>query len=170
MEICETLTTFFSSGTKRLLTSFFFTFNFSFFSSRKERDTIFTMLTVPTSFFSPLPSWTLSPESKSQLTDPTNARAPCSPQTGLASSSFKSQLASSSFKSQLTAFFKNHQNSQPIASGHDVIHTPVSLPIWGFYYDICDCHILRERSWTVLNVCSCTCTKPSSSKPNQTEW
>ena len=28
-------------------------------------------------------------------------------------------------KSQLTAFFQNHQKSQPIAFGHDVIHTPV---------------------------------------------
>ena len=35
-------------------------------------------------------------------------------------------------KSQLTAFFKNHQNSQPLASGHDVITNPVSFPIWGF--------------------------------------
>ena len=62
------------------------------FSTRGERDTIFTMLTVSTSFFSRLPSWTLSPESESQLTDPTNTRASCSPQTGLASRSFKSQL------------------------------------------------------------------------------
>ena len=47
------------------------------------------------------------------------------PQTGLAASSFKSQLTSPSFGSQLTAFFQNHQESQSIASGHDVIRTPV---------------------------------------------
>ena len=45
-------------------------------------------------------------------------------------------------------FFKNPQNPQPIASGHDVIHTPVLFPTWGFYYDICDSHILRARVWT----------------------
>ena len=64
-------------------------------------------------------------------------------------------------------FFQNHQESQPIASGHEIIHIPVPYPIWGFYYDICDCHILRARAWTpALNVCTCTCTKPNSSKPN----
>ena len=29
-------------------------------------------------------------------------------------------------------FFQNHQESQPIASGHDVICTPVSISIWVF--------------------------------------
>ena len=55
--------------------------------------------------------------------------------------------------SQLTSFSKS-PNSQPIASGHDVIHTPVPFSIWGFYYDICDCHILCTQAWTVLNVCA----------------
>ena len=45
-------------------------------------------------------------------------------------------------------FSKIPQNSQPIASEHNVIHTPVTFSIWGFYYDICDCHILRVRAWT----------------------
>ena len=74
-------------------------------------------------------------------------------------------------KSQLTSFSKS-PNSLPIASGHDVILIPVPVPIWGFHYDICDCHILWTRAWTVLNVCTytCTCTKPNSSKSNQTEW
>ena len=45
-------------------------------------------------------------------------------------------------------FFQKSPNSQPIASGHDVIHTPVQFPIWGFYYDICDCHILCVRART----------------------
>ena len=88
--------------------------------------------------------------------------------TEFASSSFKSQLASPRIKSHLTAFFfQNHQESQPIAYGHDVIRNPVSFPIRVFYYDICDCHILCARAWTpALNVCTCTCTKPNSSKPN----
>ena len=130
------------------------------FSRRGEKDTIFTMLTVPTSPFSQLPCWTFGQESKSQLTDPINPRASRSPQTGLASPRDKSQLS----------FLQNHQNSQPLVSRHDVIHNEVPFPIWGFYYDICDCHILRARTWTAPNVCTCTCTKPNSSKPNQIEW
>ena len=55
--------------------------------------------------------------------------------------------------SQLTSCSKS-PNSQPITSGHDVIHTPVLFPIWGFYYDVFDCHILCARAWTVLNVCA----------------
>ena len=53
-----------------------------------------------------------------------------------------------------TNSFSKSPNSQPIASGHYVIHTPVLFPIWVFYYDICDCHILCARAWTVLNVCA----------------
>ena len=56
-------------------------------------------------------------------------------------------------KSQLTSFSKS-PNSQPITSGHDVIYTPVTFPIWGFYNDICDCLILCTRAWTALNVCA----------------
>ena len=89
------------------------------FSTRGERDTIFTMLTVPTS--------------------PT-VNCPAG-------------LARPRVGSQLTAFLIS-PNFQPIASGYDVIHTPVTFPIWGFYYDICDCHILCALSWTVLNVCA----------------
>ena len=36
---------------------------------------------------------------------------------------------------QLTGFFKS-PNSQPIASGHDVIHTPVSFLIWGLLWQL----------------------------------
>ena len=71
----ETLTTFLSSGTKRLLT--FLTFSFS---TRGERDTIFTMLTVPTSSFSQLPA-ELSAQSQNlnSLTQQTRS-ASCRPQ------------------------------------------------------------------------------------------
>ena len=47
-------------------------------------------------------------------------------------------------------FFQKSPNSQPIAS----VHMIVSFPIWRFYYDICDCHILFARAWTILNVCA----------------
>ena len=40
------------------------------------------------------------------------------------------QLDWPTVETQLTCFSK-YPNSQPIASGHDVIHTPVSFPIWG---------------------------------------
>ena len=56
-----------------------------------------------------------------QLTDPTNARAPCS-----------KQLDSSRSKSQLIAFFQNTQESQHIAFGHDVIHIPSPISYPGF--------------------------------------
>ena len=121
-----------------------------------------------TSFFSQLPSWTSRPrvQSLNSLTQQTRG-ASRRPQTGLTPSSFKSQLTSPSFGSQLTAFFLNHQESQPFTFGHDVICTPVPFPICGFCYDIFDCHAFRARAWTpTLNVCTCTCTKPNSSKPN----
>ena len=85
----------------------------------RERHTIFTMLTIPTSPAVNSPAW----------------------------------LARPWVKYQLTAFSK-WPNAQSITSGHDVIHTPVSFPIWGFYHDICDCHILCAWVWTVLNVCA----------------
>ena len=85
----ETLTTFFSSGTKLLLPSWLLGF-----STRGERDIIFTMLTVPS--------------------DPTTRIHPVVYNwTGLASPRPKNQLASFSFKSQLIAFFKNHPKSLP---------------------------------------------------------
>ena len=87
----------------------------------EERETQFLLADCSYIVLQSTPSWLLGPESKSQLASPR-------------------------VKTQLTAFFKNHQNSQPIASGSDVFHIP--FPIWGFYYDICDCHILRARAWT----------------------
>ena len=96
------------------------------------------------------PSWTARPRVKSQLTDPINGHPVAPSWTSLTQSQISTNWP------------------QPIASGHDVIHTPVSFPIWGFYYDICDCYILCTQVWTVVNVC--TCTKPNSSKSNQTEW
>ena len=62
------------------------------------------------------------------------------------------QLDWPTIKTQLTSFSKS-QNSQPIASRNDVIHTPAQF-ISGVYYDNCDCHILCAQTWTVPNVCA----------------
>ena len=82
------------------------------FSTRGERDTIFTMLTVPS--------------------ETTSARASRNTQLDWPRPGPKNQPASSSFKSQLTAFFQNHQESQLIASGHDVINIPSQISYLGF--------------------------------------
>ena len=81
------------SGTKRLLTFFLLLV----FSTRGERDTIFTMLTVPS--------------------DPTTRGASRRPQTRLASPRSESQLASSSIRSQLTAFLKITKIPSPSLPG-----------------------------------------------------
>ena len=91
----ETLTTFFSPGTKHLLPSWLF-------STRGERDTISTMLTVPS--------------------DPTTRGHPVvHTWTGLAqvrklTRFVQLQISTNCFLSKIT------QNPQPIASRHDVIH------------------------------------------------
>ena len=76
-------------------------------STRGERDTQFLLcwlfhLTQQTRGASRSPTGLASPRLKNQLASPR----------------FKSQLVSPSVESQLTAFLKNHQNSQPLASGH----------------------------------------------------
>ena len=87
------------------------------------------------------------------LSDPATCSTP--PQTtGLASASSENQLLSSSVESQLTVFFQI-----PKSSAHRFRawrHSrPRSFPIWGFYCDICDCHILPACAWTpALNVCT----------------
>ena len=85
-----------------------------------------------------------------QLTDSTNAcvhpavKKLDSPRPGP-----KNQLASSKFKSQLTAFIQNHLESQPITSGHDVIHIPSPIFYLGFLlWHLWFLHPLRARAWT----------------------
>ena len=113
--------------------TFYYLFEFKVFWHEERETQFLSMLTFPI--------------------DPTTCGT--SPQTtNLASASSENRLASSKPKSQLTVFFK-FQNSPPIASGHDVIHIPVSFPIWGFYCDICDSHILPASAWTpALNACT----------------
>ena len=78
------------------------------------------------------------------LIDPTNTHAPRN-----------KQLDSPRSKSQLTAFFKIPKNPSPSLPGMTSSTSPVPFPIWGFYYDICDWHILHAQAWTpALNVCT----------------
>ena len=61
----------------------------------------------------------------------------------------KYQLALSKSKSQLTTFFSK---SLRIPALHfwewPHSHPQFLFPIWGFYWDICDCHILPVSAWT----------------------
>ena len=44
----------------------------------------------------------------------------------------KNPTTSSTAQIQLSTVFSKSSNSQPISSGHDVIHTPASFPVWRF--------------------------------------
>ena len=134
---------------------------FTLIFRHEDRETQFLLCWLFQHRSSVNPNWTLGPESESQLADPTNARTSRRPQTGLALPSFKSQLNS--------FFSKSRRNPTHCFRAWRHWH-PSRIYIWGFYYDICDCHILRARAWTGLNVCTFTCTKPNSSKPYQNEW
>ena len=117
MEIRETLTTFFSSGTKRLLTYFWL-----LVFRHEERDNFyyadcFNIVLQST------PQLNSQPRVRISTHWPNKRAVHPVDHTG---------LASPRSESQLSAFFKNHQNSQPLASGHDVNHTPVTFTIWGF--------------------------------------
>ena len=151
----ETLTTVFSSGAKLLLLSWVWSFD-------TMRETQYLLcwpfhLTQQMHGTSRSPTGLASPRLKNQLTLPRD-------KSQLVLSSVEFQLALSSVRSQLTAFFQNHQESQSIASGHDVIHIPVPFSIWGFYYDICDCHILCV--WACAPACALSRTVLSQTKPN----
>ena len=77
--------------------------------------------------------------------DPTNARAhPVGHWTGLAYAK-NNRLASSSVRYQLTVFFKITNNPNPPLPGMTSFTSQSHFAIWGFYYDICNCHILRAR-------------------------
>ena len=79
----------------------------------------------------------------SQLTDPTNAFAhPAARKLDWPRPRPKNQLALSKSKSQLAAFFKIPKNPSPLLPGMTSFTSPVTFPIRGFYYEICDCHIL----------------------------
>ena len=149
----KTLTTFFSSGTKRLLT--FLTFSFS---TRGERDTIFTMLTVPT-------SPTVTPQLNCPAQSPISTNWP-NKHAGLPSPRFKSQLASFGVKSQLTAFFKNHQIPRPSLPGMTSFTPQSYFPSQVFIM----ISVIVISSAHERELFSCVHQHvPNSSKPNQTE-
>ena len=88
------------------------------FSTRGERDTIFTMLTVR-------PASTLN-----SLTQQTRAHPAANNWTGLAQIWIPTRFVQSQISTN--CFFQNTQESQPIASGHDVIHIPGHISNPGF--------------------------------------
>ena len=122
---------FLGSGTKLLLPSL----SLSFWHEERETHTIFLC-------------WLFAHRQLSTHWPNQRTCAPRSPQTGLASPRLESQLASSKSKSQLLLFFKITKNPSPSLSGMTSFTSPVLFSIWGFYCNICDCHILPERAWT----------------------
>ena len=52
--------------------------------------------------------------------------------------------------------FKITKNPSPTLPGMTSFTSPVHFPIWGFYCDICDCHILPARAWTPALMCAPT--------------
>ena len=65
--------------------------------------------------------------------------------------------------------FQNLPNSQPISSGHDVIHTPAPFPVLGLLWQWWLSYPLRT-SVNCTNWLHTWTLNPNSSKPNQTEW
>ena len=136
----KTLTTFFSSGTKRLLTSWVLSFD-----TRRERHNLY------------YPDRSIWANKRAAYPVGHNW-------TGLAQVWISTSLAQRQIS---TNWFFSKSRRIPAHRFRLWRHShPSTFPIWGFYYDICDCYILRARAWTALNVCTCTCTKPNSSKPN----
>ena len=120
------------SGTK-----LFITFEFKGFWTWGERDIIFLC-------------WLLLHR------QPT--RGACSVQSRLASPSSESQPSSSEAGTQLTAF---SQISAHVSGAWRHPNTLVPIPIWYFYFDISEWHILSARAWTPALMLHLTnpCTK-----------
>ena len=56
-----------------------------------------------------------------------------------------------------TDCFSKSPNSQPIASGHDILHTPAPFPIWGLLWQLWLSYPLRAS--VDCTQCLCTWTK-----------
>ena len=125
----------------------FITFLTFRFSTRGERDTIFTMLTVPSNPKThgcsrrPQLAWPRrAPKNNSprlssnlnSLTQPTHVYSAANNWTRLDSNLNK--LLFSKYPAQGFRAWRHH--------------IPSPFPIRGFYYDICDCHIQPARAWT----------------------
>ena len=134
----ETLDDFLGSGTKLLFT--FLSLRFS--DTKRERETQFFY--VDCSFIVSF-----------QLTDTTNVRASHRPNWSRLGELRKSTHPVLVPNSTNSFFFSNPKILSPSLSGMTSFTSPVPFSIWGFYYDICDCHILPMRAWTpALNVCT----------------
>ena len=121
--------------------TFIHLFEFKDFSTWGEKDTIFQC-------------WLLLHRQLS--TQPTcGAR---SAQSRLASLSSESQPSSSEVRTQLTVF---SQISAHASGAWRHPNTLVSIPIWDFYFDISEWHILFARAWTPALMLHLTnpCTK-----------
>ena len=126
------------SGTKLLLTSLSLGFR------HEERET---------QFFNADCSSIVS----SQLTDSTNAHAHPAVHklAGLAQVRKINPLRLSPNLNSLLLFRITKNPSPSLPGMTSFTSPPVSFSTWGFYCDICDCHILPERAWTpALNVCT----------------
>ena len=132
------------SGTKMLLPSLSLGF-----STRGERDTI--------SFNADCSSIV-----SSQLTDPTNALARTPQSTNWTSHAQVRKINSLRLSPNRNSLllFKITKNPSPSLPGMTSFTSQALFPIWGFYCDICDCHILRTRVNTCVNVCTYPCSKP----------
>ena len=129
----------FGSGTKLLLPSWLLSFQ------HEERETQFLLCWL----FHLTQQCAGIPKSTG-LASPSPKINPLRP----ASDHNSSGLPGSESESQLTAFFKIPKNPSPSFPGMTSFTSTVLFPIQGFYYDICDCHILPTQAWTpALNVC-----------------
>ena len=156
-EICETLTTFFSLGTKLLLPSWLLGFQ------HEERETQFLL------------GWLfhLTPPRAAHLVDPLDWPRPGPKINSLrpASDLNSSGLPGPESESQLTAFFqKSPKILSPSLLGMTLFTSLVSFPIRGFYCDICDYHIFPRKREHLRSICAPTRalsrTVLSLTKPN----
>ena len=78
----------------------------------------------------------------------------CSAQIRLASPSSESQLTRSEAGTRLTDFFQISKSSAHTSSVWCHLHPLVTIPIWDFYFDISE--------WHILSVCANTCAHVST--------
>ena len=150
----KTLTTLHCSGTKRLFTSWLLVFR------HEARETHFLLCWLFLHRPQPTPSLTARPRIKISTHWPNKRAAhPVAPSwTALA----QSQISTNVFF-EITKFpshrFRTWRHS------HSGFISYLGVLLWHLWLS----YPLRA-SVNCTNVCTCTCTKPNSSKPNQTEW
>ena len=86
----------------------------------------------------------------SQLTDPTDARARTPHSTNCTGLAEVRKINSLRLSSNLNSLllFKITKNPSPSVPSMTSFTSPDPFPIWGFHWDICDCHVLPVRAWT----------------------